>query len=168
MPLTQRWLAVLVLVALGASGLGCQRPYVCPEEKDRSQLDQWKALGVPAAEPGVVVCEASEQNFSAAIPSPPGGVEVVKSLETKWKAEGWSDSPLKGYVPRTDEKSATRRFEKCGEPQNPLGEKFVDCEGALSVEVNPLPSNLIGKPFLLWLDHRPTLKSHHKLTGTTP
>ena len=155
---------IVLPLALFASG--CQKSYACPEEKDKSQLDAWKALGVPADKPGTVVCEASAQNFSAAIPSPPGGVDTVKALETKWKGDGWQDSPAKGYAPRTDVDSASRRFEKCGEPVNPLGERYVDCQGTLAVEVNPLPASLAGKPFLLWVDHRPDLKSRHMLMGT--
>jgi hypothetical protein len=162
---TQSLLGVIALLAL--LGTGCQKSYACPEgEKDKSQLDKWKAMGVPTDKPGVVVCEASSQTFSAAVPSPPGATETLNSLESKWKSDGWIDSPLKTYVPRTDDKSASRRYEKCGEPQNPLGERFMDCTGVLALEINELPSNLVGKPFLLWVDHRPDLKSHHVLTGT--
>jgi hypothetical protein len=161
---SKRLLAALGLLLLAT---GCQKPYACPEgEKDKSQLEKWKAVGVPTDKPGVIVCEASAQTFSGAIPSPPGSGDTLKALEAKWKGDGWIDSPLKTYVPRTDDKSASRRYEKCGEPQNPLGERFMDCTGVLALEISDLPSNLIGKPFLLWVDHRPDLKSHHVLTGT--
>jgi hypothetical protein len=146
---------------------GCQKSYACPAgEKDTSQLEKWKAMGVPTDQPGVTVCEASAQNFSGAIPSPQNSKDTLQSLDSKWKADGWRDSLIKGYVPRTDDMGASRKYEKCGEPQNPLGERFMDCTGELSVEVNALPSNLVGKPFLLWVDHRPDVKSHHVLTGT--
>jgi hypothetical protein len=159
---------VLLVAALSLVGSACTpKGYACPEgEKDKSQLEKWRALGVPTDKPGIVVCEASEQNFSAAIPSPPGGIETVKALETKWKSDGWQDSPLKTYTPRIDDKTASLRYEKCGEPQNPLGERFMDCTGTLAIELSDLPSTLVGKPFLLWVDHRPTVKAHHVLTGT--
>ena len=156
-----------VVLLLGLVSSGCQKSYHCPEgEKDKSQLDKWKVLGVPTDHPGITVCEASEQNFSGAIPSPPHEKDMLSTLETRWKADGWQDSLVKGYVPRTDDVSASRKYEKCGEPQNPLGERFVDCTGELSLEISELPSNLVGKPFLLWVDHRPNVKSHHVLTGT--
>jgi hypothetical protein len=154
--------AILVLLTMG-----CQKPYACPAaDKDKSQLAKWTAMGLPTDKPGIVVCEASSQTFSAAIPSPPGTMDSLKSLETRFKADGWIDSPLKGYQPRTDDISASRRYEKCGEPQNPLGERYLDCTGVLAMELSDLPPNLVGKPYLLWVDHRPDLKSHHLLTGT--
>ena len=159
--------AILLAASLLLTMTGCKKAYKCPEVKDTSQLQKWKDLGFTTDAPGITVCEASEQNFSAAVPTPPSVQDAAKSLDATIKSAGWRDTPAKDFVPRTDDKGMARRYEKCGVPQNPLGERYLDCVGMIAIQIDALPAQQFpGNPYLLWADYRPDLKIHHPLGAT--
>jgi hypothetical protein len=163
---SSRSLPLVLLLPFIVLASGCKKTYACPEgEKDKSALQKWKDMGVPTDAPGITICEASEQDFNAAIPPPPAPNETARTLEAKIKELGWSESLSGDYKPHADDTGVSRRYEQCGKPSNPTGEWEVRCNGTLSVEVNVLPPSYKGNPYLLFMDHRPLAKNRYVLPG---
>jgi hypothetical protein len=157
---------LLLLVPFLLLGSGCKKQYACPEgDKDTSQLQKWKDMGVPVDAPNITICEASEQDFNAAVPPPPAPNETARTLEAKLKSLGWTESLAGDYKPHADDTGVSRRYEQCGKPANPTGEWEVRCTGTISLEVNVVGNLYKGNPYLIFIDHRPNAKNRYVLPG---
>ncbi len=137
-----RTTAALALLAL--AGGGCGHRYRCATHGDTGALATWHARGFVTDGARLEVCEASAFRFEAVYSAPPSWAAAYRALEDALDARGFSDSPRRGYAPRTTAQSALATFERCAAF---AGGRLFECGEELRVRATALPSDAPEPPF---------------------